>query len=86
MLCMAHASFHFRGKFFGCFAREATFVAPTCAATTIKSWEKEDYRHFAVDDIHNVVYFCDRNPYISGMFCYSSHLTNSPGTWRGKSR
>ena len=57
---------------------------PNCDATTINSNDVENYRHFAVDKDHNVLYFCDRNPYISGMFCYSSDLTNSPGTWRGQ--
>ena len=72
-------------KFFGCFARESTFALPDYSAKTIEtSTDKENYRHFAVDQDHNVLYFCDRNPYVSGMFCYSSDLTNSPGTWRSK--
>ena len=75
---------NFRVKFFGCFARDSTFAMPNCDATTINSNDVENYRHFAVDKDHNVLYFCDRNPYISGMFCYSSDLTNSPGTWRGQ--
>ena len=77
----------FRVKFFGCFARESTFSEPdtsSAVASRIDSYVKEEYRHFAVDKVHNVLYFCDRNPYVSGMFCYSSDLTNSPGTWRGQ--
>ena len=75
---------NFRVKFFGCFARESTFAVPNCDAKTIDSYDMENYRHFAVDKDHNVLYFCDRNPYLSGMFCYSSDLNNSPGTWRGQ--
>ena len=74
-------------KFFGCFARESTFAEPDYSATTIVSndpSDTENYRHFAVDQDHNVLYLCDRNPYVSGMFCYSSDLKNSPGTWRSK--
>merc|ERR1711978_403882 len=74
---------YFRVKFFGCFARESTFAVPDYDAKTIEtSTDKENYRHSAVDQDHNVIYFCDRNPYVSGMFCYSSNLTSSPGTWR----
>ena len=42
------------------------------------------YRHFAVDDENKIAYFCDRNPYKSGMFCYASSLQEPGNKWHGE--
>ena len=41
--------------------------------TTVDSADPAAYRHFAVDDVSDTVYFCDLNPYRDGMFCYCSN-------------
>lgn len=55
---------------------------------TLDSSDRMKYRHFAVDTVNDIVYFCDRNPYRKGMHCYSSNRKLfSEGTtnvWHGE--
>ena len=72
----------YRLKFLGCITTEPTTVAcdsysPRPGLATIKSNDATKYRHFAVDTTttpiqKKIIYFCDLNPYRSGMFCYCS--------------
>ena len=49
----------------------------TCSNETIEqardATKADQYRHFAVDEVSDTVYFCDLNPYRDGMFCYCSN-------------
>ena len=78
-----HTNTYFsRLKFLGCITTEPTNVAcdsysPRPGLATIKSNDATKYRHFAVDTTatpiqKKIIYFCDLNPYRSGMFCYCS--------------
>ena len=52
---------------------------------TRDSTSRTRYRHFAVDDTHKIVYFCDLNPYKEGMFCYcSDRSTTGTNVWNGE--
>lgn len=74
----------YRLKFLGCITSEATSVScesesytPNPRLNTIESNDATKYRHFAVDTTttpveKKIIYFCDLNPYRSGMFCYCS--------------
>ena len=43
------------------------------------------YRHFAYDSTHEIIYFCDLNPYKEGMFCYCSDRSDpEKNVWNGK--
>ena len=54
-------------------------------AKTRDASKKEDYRHFAYDAPHKILYFCDLNPYREGMSCYCSNRTESDkNQWLGK--
>lgn len=71
-------------KFLGCITTAATSVScesesytPNPRLNTIESNDATKYRHFAVDTTttpveKKIIYFCDLNPYRSGMFCYCS--------------
>ena len=64
----------------------ANHVSKLHPDSTIDSSSRTKYRHFSVDPLNNVVYFCDRNPYREGMHCYSSLKDGSTGTnsWHGQ--
>ena len=50
-------------------------------ATTVDSTDAVSYRHFAVDDDHQILYFCDRNGYLNGqMLCYMTDLEQGEKT------
>ena len=53
---------------------------------TPHSEEANNYRHFAVhlDAEIEIVYFCDFNPYVTGMLCYSSDQKAAENTWTGE--
>ena len=52
---------------------------------TRDSTSNTKYRHFAYDETHKIIYFCDLNPYKEGMFCYCSDRTNADtNVWNGK--
>ena len=71
-------------KFLGCITTDPTAVScetdsytPNPRLNTIESNDATKYRHFAVDTTttpveKKIIYFCDLNPYRSGMFCYCS--------------
>jgi len=40
--------------------------------TTVPSTDPGNYRHFAVDNINTVLYFCDQSMHRAGLACYSS--------------
>lgn len=40
--------------------------------TTRISTDPTKYRHFAVDPLNLILYYCDVNPYRSGIFCFSN--------------
>ena len=87
---IAYFWYNFRVQWYGSFPNSG---GDTCSADlkghTRDSTDKTRYRHFAYDSIHEIVYFCDLNPYKEGMFCYCSDRRNvenngSPNVWNGK--
>ena len=48
---------------------------------TVDSTDADNYRHFAVDTINNIIYFCDHSMHREGMACYSS--SDEGATWTG---
>ena len=64
-----------RVQFSGCLTVQGT--SGTCSNETIEqardATKADQYRHFAVDEVSDTVYFCDLNPYRDGMFCYCSN-------------
>lgn len=73
-------------QFFGCLPDAG--VTETCdpVDNTIMANSATQYRHFAVDttttpEAKKIIYFCDRNPYREGMFCYCSDRLGEPNTW-----
>ena len=71
-------------RFYGCLPRGHTPDVTLCAAAaTVDSTDPTAYRHFAVDDLHDVVYFCDRSPYSGRMHCYSSVRADGDNLWNG---
>ena len=95
---------YYRLKFLGCITTEPTTVScdsasytPNPRLNTIESNDATKYRHFAVDTTttpvdKRIIYFCDLNPYRSGMFCYcsirkweggSENVAVEANTWSG---
>ncbi len=76
----------FSVQFYGCYPRGVLPNLANCAPvpSTIDAQDATMYRHYAIDDDKDIVYFCDRNPYVEGMFCYSMDQKNAAGTWRGE--
>ena len=53
---------------------------------TRDSTSAKRYRHFAYDATHQIIYFCDLNPYKEGMFCYCSNRKDAgtDNVWNGE--
>ena len=49
---------------------------------TVASTDAASYRHFAVDTINTVIYFCDHSMHREGLACYSS--ADDGATWTGQ--
>lgn len=60
-------------------------AVPASAPVTPISDNREKYRHFAVhkDAEREILYFCDLNPLVTGMLCYSSDRKAAENTWTG---
>ena len=57
-------------------------TASSCARDkTVRSTDVENYRHFAVDTINNIIYFCDHSMHREGMACFTS--SDDGATWTG---
>ena len=41
----------------------------------------KQYRHFAIDDLRDIVYYCDVNPIQDGTFCFSNNHVVFGHTW-----
>ncbi len=54
------------------------------AANTVDASDKTKYRHFAVDDANQLVYYCDRNAYLKELLCYYSNRTAGDNHWTGR--
>ena len=48
---------------------------------TVQSTDAANYRHFAVDTINTIIYFCDHSMQREGMACYSS--SDDGASWTG---
>ena len=72
-------------QWFGCLPKGVSLDVSQCLPdVTIDSSDVTKYRHFAVDDLNEVVYFCDVSPYIhEGMLCYFSAFKDGQNTWTG---
>ena len=76
---------------------DSASYTPNPRLNTIESNDATKYRHFAVDTTttpvdKRIIYFCDLNPYRSGMFCYcsirkweggSENVAVEANTWSG---
>ncbi len=51
---------------------------------TVDSSDPSKYRHFAVDDAHGLLYYCDQNPKLDRTLCYYSNVTNGTNHWKGE--
>ena len=71
-------------KFYGCKTVQEPEASTCIEDKTRDATKAEDYRHFAVDDVSDTVYFCDLNPYREGMFCYCSNRKDNKNTWIGE--
>ncbi len=62
----------FRISFLGC--RPLSYVEETCEAKTTLVAQGLTYRHFAVDDVRDILYFCDvKKTGEAGLACFSSN-------------
>lgn len=70
----------------GCFPPNYVANISLCQADeTIHADDPKKYRHFAVDDLKEIIYFCDRNLYGEGMSCFANNREVDEGnTWIGK--
>ena len=48
---------------------------------TVQSTDAANYRHFAVDTINTIIYFCDHSMQREGMACFSS--SDYGASWTG---
>ena len=78
-------------RFYGCYEKNilpANLTADRCVGNpeTPDASIPTDYRHFAVDDLRDILYVCDVHPTRQGapMFCFSSdfYVYETP-TWLG---
>eukprot|EP00094_Tigriopus_californicus_P011496 TCALIF_11101-PA protein Name:"Protein of unknown function" AED:0.09 eAED:0.09 QI:0/0.77/0.73/0.95/0.48/0.58/46/1495/2737 len=60
-------------SFFGCLPSETKPELSECVSKreTIDSSDTDQYRHFAVDNLRDQLFFCDTNPRINGTACFS---------------
>ena len=75
-----------RVQWFGCVSEEyETEKGTATAVATPTSMQEGKYRHFAVHKTAEIeiVYFCDLNPLVDGMLCYSSDRKATDNTWTG---
>ena len=76
-------------RFYGCFDKDivdANFTTDRCDGnpSTRDASTVEEYRHFAIDDLRDILYICDVNPSKEGMFCFSSdNIIYETPTWLG---
>ena len=83
----------YRVKWFG---SHPPTTGKTCADASKELWDgskskitrdstsRTQYRHYAYDSTHDIIYFCDLNPYKEGMFCYCSDRNEPGNVWNGK--
>ena len=70
----------------GCLPKGVNLDVSKCLPdATIDASDVAKYRHFVVDDLHEIVYFCDVSPILKdGMLCYVSVVQDgAPNSWRG---
>ncbi len=79
----------------GCYPNDFSppAVPATCPGNTPASDDANVYRHFAVDDENNVVYFCDVEPYsyssadINPVRCFGNNRAEGNGyVWHGEDK
>lgn len=66
-------------QFFGCLPDNFVPDPSSCFAdTTVDSNDISQYRHFAVDDDRDIVYFCNINDFSGAMQCF---VSGDDGQW-----
>jgi hypothetical protein len=87
------SNYNYRIVWYGCLDK-IRFKTKKCSTNfddvPIMADSPTEYRHFAVDtstvpEVKKIIYYCDRNPYRSGMFCYCSDRQSAGegNTWSG---
>ncbi len=72
-----------RVKFKGCYEQEPAVATCTPDMSAVDASSAVTYRHFAVDEKHNIVYFCDMAPKgtVNGKLrCFASNRHESQST------